>query len=137
MEVPPKAIELGNLAVHMLHDAAQAFLQSDADLASRTLKIEERANELRSEIIAEVEAKGASGALSREAAGALLTVARRLERVADQAKNVCEEVHYMCTGEFPKHRGPGFSGFSSWIAPILPGRTSRGSDGQGDAATSV
>jgi phosphate transport system protein len=107
VEVPPKTIELGNLAVHMLHDAAQAFLQADADLAARTLKIEERANDLRSEIIAEVEAMGASGALSRSALGALLTVARRLERVADQAKNVCEEVHYMCTGEFPKHRGPG------------------------------
>jgi protein-tyrosine-phosphatase len=34
-----------------------------------------------------------------------MTVARRLERVSDQSKNLCEEVLYMCTGEFVKHKG--------------------------------
>ena len=34
----------------------------------------------------------------------LMTVARRFERVSDQAKNLCEEVLYMCTGEFAKHK---------------------------------
>jgi protein-tyrosine-phosphatase len=31
-------------------------------------------------------------------------MARRIERVSDQAKNICEEVLYMCTGEYAKHR---------------------------------
>ena len=35
----------------------------------------------------------------------LMTIARRYERVSDQAKNLCEEVLYMCTGEFAKHKG--------------------------------
>ena len=35
----------------------------------------------------------------------LMTIARRFERVTDQAKNLCEEVLYMCTGEFTKHKG--------------------------------
>jgi protein-tyrosine-phosphatase len=34
-----------------------------------------------------------------------MTVARRLERVSDQAKNLCEDVLYICTGEFSKHKG--------------------------------
>jgi arsenate reductase len=34
-----------------------------------------------------------------------MTIARRFERVTDQAKNLCEEVLYMCTGEFTKHKG--------------------------------
>src|SRR5580765_203300 len=33
-----------------------------------------------------------------------MTVARRLERAADQAKNLCEDVLYLCTGEFIKHK---------------------------------
>src|SRR6185436_7284476 len=32
-------------------------------------------------------------------------IARRFERVADQAKNICEETLYMCTGEYMKHKG--------------------------------
>ena len=35
----------------------------------------------------------------------LLTVVRRFERVADQARNICIEVMYMCTGEQIKHPG--------------------------------
>ena len=35
----------------------------------------------------------------------LMTIARRFERVSDQAKNICEEVLYMCTGEYSKHTG--------------------------------
>src|SRR4029434_5197502 len=38
-------------------------------------------------------------------ADALSTIARRLERASDQAKNICEEVLYMCTGAFAKHKG--------------------------------
>jgi arsenate reductase len=34
-----------------------------------------------------------------------MTIARRFERVSDQAKNICEEVLYMCTGEYAKHIG--------------------------------
>jgi arsenate reductase len=32
-------------------------------------------------------------------------IARRFERVSDQARNICMEVLYMCTGEYVKHPG--------------------------------
>jgi protein-tyrosine-phosphatase len=32
-------------------------------------------------------------------------IARRLERVSDQARNICMEVLYLCTGEYAKHPG--------------------------------
>ena len=35
----------------------------------------------------------------------LMTVARRLERAADQVKNLCEDVLYLCTGEYVRHKG--------------------------------
>jgi protein-tyrosine-phosphatase len=38
----------------------------------------------------------------------LQTVARRFEGVSDQAKHICEEVLYMCTGEFTRHRDAEF-----------------------------
>lgn len=101
----PKIQELGNLAVHMLHDAFQAFLRQDPDLARRTMAVEERANALRNQIMAEINRLAAAGQLAASPATALTTVTRRLERASDQAKNICEEVLYMCTGTFAKHPG--------------------------------
>ena len=97
-------IELGDLALHMVRNAAQSYLSQDADLAQRTISIEERANALRNTINAELADMRQQNRLPAEALNPLTTVARRLERAADQAKNICEDVLYLCTGEFIKHK---------------------------------
>ena len=102
---PEKFVELGNLAVHMLRDAVQAFLDQDAELAKRTMLIEERANTLRNELNAELASLHDKGQVPTDALTPLLTIARRFERVTDQTKNICEEVLYLCTGEFINHPG--------------------------------
>ncbi|HEY5911536.1 MAG TPA: phosphate signaling complex protein PhoU [Verrucomicrobiae bacterium] len=96
--------ELGDIAVQIVSDAARSFLEQDAALARKTMELEERANSLRNTINAEVAAWSDSGQIPPSAAGPLTTIARRLERTADQAKNFCEEVLYLCTGEFIKHK---------------------------------
>lgn len=40
-----------------------------------------------------------------EALTPLMTIARRFERVSDQAKNICRETIYACTGEDSRHQG--------------------------------
>jgi phosphate transport system protein len=99
-------LEIGRLAIGMLRDAVQAFLRSDAGLASTTMALEEQGNSLRDAINADLAALSWSGQLPAAALNPLLTAARRFERVSDQAKNLCEEVLYMCTGEFAKHSNP-------------------------------
>ena len=98
-------IELANLSVHMLHDAVQAFVNQDADLARRTMEIEARADTLRNIISAELAELRTTHRLQGTAFEPLISIARRFERVTDQAQNICEEVLYMCTGEFVKHKG--------------------------------
>ncbi len=98
-------IELGDLSVQALHDAVQAFLEQDAALARKTMALEEQGNALRNAINKDLAALHKEGRLSAESLAALMTVARRLERVTDQAKNFCEEVLYLCTGEFIRHPG--------------------------------
>ena len=97
-------VELGELALHMLRDAVQAFLNEDAGLARRTLVSEEQANTLRSTINNELTEAGCLQRVPPAAIAPLLTVARRLERAADQVKNLCEDVLYLCTGEFVRHK---------------------------------
>jgi protein-tyrosine-phosphatase len=107
-ESPPpyeKFVELAELAIHMVHDTVQAFLDHNADLAKQTMSIEERADALRNAINAELVNLEREGKLPLEALAPLTTIARRFERVTDQAKNICEDVLYMCTGEFTKHPG--------------------------------
>jgi phosphate transport system protein len=98
-------VELGDLVVHMLRNAIQALLRQDADLAWRTMASEEVANTLRNTIISDLAEASRLGQLSPAALGPLTTVARRLERAADQVKNLCENVLYLCTGQFARHKG--------------------------------
>ena len=89
----------------MLRDAVRSFLEEDAELAWRTMATEEQGNTMRSAINAELTDLNRKGQLPAAALNPLMTIARRFERVTDQAKNLCEEVLYMCTGEFTKHKG--------------------------------
>jgi phosphate transport system protein len=98
-------VELGDLAVHMLGEAVHAFLRQDANLAWRTMASEERANTLRTTINNDLLEADRLHLLAPAALNPLMTVARRLERAADQVKNLCEDVLYLCTGEFVRHKG--------------------------------
>lgn len=98
-------VEIANLSIPMLRDAVQAFVDQNAELARDTMIIEEKVDGVRDEINTELVRAQSEGSLSLQALTPLMTIARRFERVSDQAKNICEEVLYMCTGEYVKHKG--------------------------------
>jgi phosphate transport system protein len=84
-------IEIANLSIPMLHDAVQAFVDQNPDLARSTMDIEEKVDVIRNEINAELLRAEQEGKIPLEALTPLMTIARRFERVSDQAKNICEE----------------------------------------------
>jgi phosphate transport system protein len=97
--------EIAKLSTPMLEDAVHSFLNQDPELARRTMEIEDRVDLVRNNINAVLYGLANEGKLSQESLTPFLTIARRFERVSDQAKNICEEVIYMCTGEYAKHQG--------------------------------
>lgn len=97
--------EIADLAIPMLHDAVQAFVQQDAELAGRTIATEEAVDVLRNTINAELFELRQQEKIPLEALTPLMTIARRFERVSDQAKNICQEVIYSSTGEYSRHKG--------------------------------
>src|SRR5262245_41993732 len=101
----PMFDEIASLSIPMLRNAIQAFVNQDAELAHSTMLVEENVDTLRNQINAELLQQRQDGRIPLEALTPLLTIARRFERVSDQAKNICEEVLYMCTGEYSKHKG--------------------------------
>jgi phosphate transport system protein len=100
-----KFIALSNLSIPMTHNAVQAYLDGNADLARITMDVEAEADQLRNTINDELSKLRNEGKLPFAAFSPLGAIARRLERVTDQAQNICEEVLYMATGEYAKHKG--------------------------------
>src|SRR3954462_8502727 len=96
---------IANLSIPMLQQAVEAFVKQDPQLARSTMVVEEEVDTLRDGINAALLNQRQEGKIPLEALTPLMTIARRFERVSDQAKNICEEVLYMCTGEYAKHKG--------------------------------
>ena len=97
--------QLANTAITMLRNSVEAFVEQSADLARTTIVMEEKTDALRRGIDAEVVRLRTEDKIPLEALTPLLTISRRFERVGDQAKNICHEVLYTCTGEYMRHKG--------------------------------
>lgn len=95
--------EIANLAIPMVHNAVRAFVDKDPDLARATMASEPKVNRVRDRVTAELMERGEQGRLPIEALPPLINVARRLERVSDQATNICEEALYFATGVYSRH----------------------------------
>ncbi len=105
-----KFSEITNLAVAMLHNAVRAFVDKNPDLARATMASEPRVNQVRDSLSADLVEWRHQGLLPLEALTPLVTMARRLERVSDQATNICEQALYFATGEYLRHAS--YEGFS-------------------------
>jgi phosphate transport system protein len=104
-EVPvEKFSEIANLAIPMLHNAVRAFVDKNPELARTTMASERRVNEVRDSLSDDLVEWRQEGRVPLEALPPLITVARRFERVSDQATNICEEALYFATGEYVRHQ---------------------------------
>jgi phosphate transport system protein len=98
-------VEIASTATPMLHQAIEAFVTQNADLAKQTMVAEESIDHLRHQLNADLVQRQQKGQLPLAALSPLMTIVNRFERVGDQAKSICQETLYMCTGEYTKHRG--------------------------------
>ena len=100
-----RLVEMADLSIPMLHDATAAFAARDAELAKTAAQAEPAVDALLGKLVTELVEALRRGEISAELLITLSTIGRRFERVADQARNVCMETLYMCTGEIAKHPG--------------------------------
>jgi len=100
-----KFVKLSNLSVEMLQASVQAYMERDTELAKKSMDIETTADQIRYRINMDLLNLSRNEIFPLKLITPLMTVARCFERVTDQAKNICEEVFYMATGETIKHKG--------------------------------
>jgi phosphate transport system protein len=89
--------------VAMLRDALNAFTQKDAALARDVCGRDSTVDALRDQINRELVTYMTSDAKTIDRALKLMMVSLNLERVADLATNIAEDVIYIVTGEDIKH----------------------------------
>jgi len=101
----PRFQQIAGMSIPMLREAVKAYLTENAELAAKVAETEEEVDGLKSVINAELIQLRQENKIPLEALNPLMTIARRFERVSDQAKNICEETIYLATGEYQKHVG--------------------------------
>ncbi len=96
---------LGTNALVMFRDAVAAFEQRDEVLARKTIRLAAGVDKDFANAFDVLVEDGRSGRSQVTDSFSKLSIINRLERVSDQAKNLCEEVVFILTGE-TKRRKP-------------------------------
>ena len=95
---------MANLVESMVRKALDAFVQRDAELARSILLSDDAVDEMRNVIYRKLVSYMQQDPRSVPQGVDLIFVARSLERIADHATNIAEEVVYLVEGEQIRHR---------------------------------
>jgi phosphate transport system protein len=98
---------LATLALAMLHDALVAFVQRDVDRALSVLDRDDAADATRDAIFRSRLSLMRLEPGTAELGVALIFIARCLERIADHATNIAEELVFVVQGRDIRHGGSG------------------------------
>lgn len=92
--------ELADQTIHMLRTATRAFLEENAELARETKPIAKEIDVVYDRMFHNIVT--ADDGRPRTEVVRILTILDQIERVSDQAKNICEEAVFVATGETKK-----------------------------------
>ncbi len=97
---------MAEIAKWMLRDALDAFVNGDDALALSTIKKDDEVDQLKDQIFRELLTYMMADPSTIPRAMGLILVSRHLERIADHATNICEDVVFMVQGKDVRHQGP-------------------------------
>jgi phosphate transport system protein len=100
---------MGQLARSMLHDALEAFVNRDVVLARHVLEQDDWVDALREQIFRELLTFMLGDPRTIEPSVELMLIASQLERVADHATNIAEDVVFVVEGRDIRHRSSGYA----------------------------
>lgn len=106
---------MADMAAAMLHEALDAFVRRDAPTARRLVRRDDEVDDLNRQLFRELVSFMIESPATITRAMELILVARNLERVADLATNVAEEVVFIAEARIIKHHAedqPGGDEFS-------------------------
>ena len=106
MEQPIVAFDMADMAAkaqHMVASALDALVRSDAAIARAVLLADDEVDDLDRALTATLQAAAREHPEWLDPLIQLLQISRFIERVADHATSIAEDVIYMVEGEIPRH----------------------------------
>ena len=97
---------MADTAKEMLRDALDAFVNGNDELAYETIRKDDLVDQLKDQVFRELLTYMMSDPATIPRALDLILVSRHVERIADHATNICEDVIFMVKGKDIRHQGP-------------------------------
>ena len=107
--IPDKLPEMSNLAKSMVKMSLDGFVNSDTSLAKQVIVSDRTVDEYNLAVIEELQGLMASDPKLVVSALHCFSAARHIERIADHAENIAEDVIYMIDGEIIRHNHSEYS----------------------------
>ncbi len=104
INVLDKLKEMAKMALEMLHGAIDAYVALDSEKARNVCARDDAVDALNREIIEELVQTMQRSPDLVETSMHLFSASRHIERVADHATNIAEDVVYLVEGEIIRHR---------------------------------
>ncbi|MBD3676729.1 MAG: phosphate signaling complex protein PhoU [Planctomycetaceae bacterium] len=104
MAVPPRLQEMAKRSLEMLHQSIDSYVELDSQLAQRVIEEDTSIDEMNRGIIDDLTNLMKQTSSQVEAGLHLFSSSRHIERIADHATNIAEDVVYLVEGEIIRHR---------------------------------
>lgn len=102
-EAPFDIEKMAGKAELMLEQALDALVNYDLDLANRAIRLDDEVDKMHKKSFAEVKRKIRENPDEMDALINYLSISRYLERIADLATNIAEDVVYLIEGKIVRH----------------------------------
>ncbi len=99
IDIPKEA----DITIHMLKDSIDSFVKEDPNLAKSVCERDNKIDNLNDQIFRELITYMFSDPSTIERSIKLIQVSNNIERIADLATNICEDVIYIVEGKVIKH----------------------------------
>ena len=97
---------MADIAQEMLKASLDAYVNGDDNLAYRTILKDDEVDQLKDQVFRELLTFMMSDPTTIPRAMDLILVSRHIERIADHATNICEDVIFMVKGKDVRHQEP-------------------------------
>lgn len=102
--LPDKLVGMTDTTTAMVREALDAFVNLDTRQARRVVRMDDQVDRMHADIIRDLIARMKADPAAVEPGVSLFSAVRHLERIADHATNIAEDVVYLVDGDVIRHR---------------------------------
>ncbi len=106
LPVPDKLQRMTDLTTMMVRQSLDSFVNLNTGQAQAVMRMDDEVDRLNDEIIHETVGEMKLAPNLIDAGLSMFSAVRHLERIADHATNIAEDVIYLIDGEIVRHRAP-------------------------------